>query len=190
MLGAYSVYNFVFFVRTKAKLQKLSEKSCRAWAQLQSDIFTYKSRQKLPKFTCKNILGRRDSVNRHLLSKWLVSFHHASCVVRQQPWARVIHITWCKSTKNVLRCSIWDMVMDFTAHLLTWKCSLRLWPGTKPSSTCYSHLNLRSGYAYQFIEINSLTYNITPIILTYLTLYFYSISSSLFYIQTRLVLTL
>ena len=135
----------------------------------------------MPKFTCKNILGRRGSASRYLSSKSLVSFHQASCTVRQQPWARVIHDTWCKSTKNMLKRSIWDMVIDFISHLLTWKWSLWLWPGTKLSSICYFHLNLRSGYAYQFIKINSPTYNITSIILTYLTSYFYSKSLSLFY---------
>ena len=135
-------------------------------------------------------MGSCDSVSRYLSSKSFVSFHHASCAVRQQPWALVIHDTWCKSTMNVLRRSICDIAIDFISSLLTWKCSLLLWPGTKPSSTCYSHLNLRSEYANQFIEINSPTYNITPIILTYLTLYFYSMSLSLFYIQTRLILTL
>ena len=52
-----------------------------------------KTDRNCPSSHVKTYRGSRDSVNRYLLSKWLVSFHHASCVVRQQPWARVIHDT-------------------------------------------------------------------------------------------------
>ena len=46
----------------------------------------------------KTYRGNRDSVNRYLSSKSLVSFPHAFCPVRQQPWALLSHVTQCKAT--------------------------------------------------------------------------------------------